>query len=375
MRFTVSTKPLKNVTDLGIIKANISKFYYRSNVVQITADQHTLKLNIEASGIKTKMVLSGSGDEDVTKSIIVDCSMFKNLIDSIDTDIISIEFVDGGITIHAGTSKFAIPQLLDVNDVQLNEPIDSYTATSTFTIKPADWQFVKDHQMYAISASKEHPVYTNVWVGNDKGVIVGDFESSLFTYSKQGNFDSICLLPPSLINLFTSIPEGSTVEMIDRNYVLTITTDSYSMVTEFLPKYEDDDAVGSYNSGIILNMLNHPESFITVDVAPIIKFINQTSILNQTEVSKILTFSIEDGTLTLTNRSSRHSMEVESDRDYTVKFLIDMFKSVLTNMDSDKVNIAPILRQGTDDMGQPIEMAIGCIVWTDTITTVVAGQG
>lgn len=375
MKFTVSTKPLKNVTNLGIIKANISKFYYRSNVVQITADQHTLKLNIEASGIKTKMVLSGSGDEDVTKSIIVDCSMFKNLIDSIDNDIISIEFVDGGIAIHAGTSKFAIPQLLDVNDVQLNEPIDSYTATSTFTIKPADWQFVKDHQMYAISASKEHPVYTNVWVGNDKGVIVGDFESSLFTYSKQGNFDSICLLPPSLINLFTSIPEGSTVEKIDRNYVLTITTDSYSMVTEFLPKYEDDDAVGSYNSGIILNMLNHPESFITVDVAPIIKFINQTSILNQTEVSKILTFSIEDGTLTLTNRSSRYSMEVESDRDYTVKFLIDMFKSVLTNMDSDKVNIAPILRQGTDDMGQPIEMAIGCIVWTDTITTVVAGQG
>ena len=116
MKFTVSSKALKNVTSLGIIKANISQFYYRSNVAQITATQDALKINIEASGIMTEMTLKGSGDEDTTKSVMIECAKFKNLIDSIDNDIITLEFIEGGIYVHAGRSKFAIPQLMDTND-------------------------------------------------------------------------------------------------------------------------------------------------------------------------------------------------------------------------------------------------------------------
>lgn len=365
MKFTVSTKPLKSATDLGIIKANISKFYYRSNIVQITANRDTLKLNIEASGIKTKMTLKGSGDEDTTAAIMVDCSMFKSLLDSIENDVISLEFADGGLYIHAGTSKFAIPQMLDVNDVQLSEPVEEYTATSTITIKPADWQFIKDHQMYAISDSAQHPVYTNVWVGKDKDIIVGDFDSSLFTYSKHGDFDSTCLFPASLINLFTSLPEGSTVSKIDRNYVLNITTDSFSMVTEFVPKYEDDESVGSYNSEIILGMLVHPEAFVTVEVGPITKFISQTSILSQSELDKIIDFTIEGNQLTLSNKSSSCVLQVASSENYNVKFTTDLLKSVLSNFDSDKINIAQMKRD---------DKAIGCIFWTDSLTTLLAGQ-
>ena len=366
MKFVVSTKPLKNVTNLGIIKANVSKFFYRSSIVQITASRDTLKLNVEASGIKTRMTLKGSGDQDEPVSIMVDCLKFKNLIDSIDTDVISLEFVEGGMFVHAGTSKFAISQTLDVNDVQLDEPVDQYTATSTAVIKSEDWQFIKDHQMFAISSSENHPVYRNAWVGGEDGIIVGDFDSSLFTYSKRCNFENTCLLPPSLINLFISIPEGSTVSKIDRNYVLSIDTDSYSMVTEFLPKYEDDEAVGSYNAQIILGMLNHPDNYITVDTTPIIKFINQTSIITQADMNKITDFTINDGKLTLTNKSSSYSMDVNSDKSYTVKFATEFFKSVLANMDADKVNIAPMTRG---------DMTIGCIFWTDTLTTVLAGQG
>ena len=373
MKFTVSTKPLKNVTDLGIIKANISKFYYRSNIVQITANRDTLKLNIEASGIKSRMTLKGSGDEDVTKSIMVDCSIFKSLIDSIDNDILALEFIEGGLYIHAGTSKFAVPQMLDVNDVQLSEPIDNYTATSTITINPADWQFIKDHQMYAISDSAQHPVYTNVWVGSDKDIIVGDFESSLFTYSKHGAFDTTCLFPASLINLFTSIPEGSTVSKVDKNYVLSIETDSYSMFTEFTPKYEDDESVGSYNSAIILGMLAHPENFITVDVGPITKFINQASILNQTELDKIIDFTITNNKLTITNKASSYSMDVNTNDNYSIKFTTDLLKSVLSNFDADKINIAPMTRTETEGT-ETVTKTIGCIFWTDSLTTLLASQ-
>lgn len=375
MKFVVNTKPLKNVTNLGIIKANVSKYFYRSNLVQITANRDTLKLNIEASGIKTRMTLKGSGDEDTERSILLDCLTFKNLIDSIDKDVVSIEFVAGAIYIHAGTSKFAISQTLDVNDVQLDEPDDRYTGDTPIEIKPADWQFVKDHQMYAISTSENHPVYKNVWVGNDRDVIVGDFDCSLFTYSKNGNFDATCLLPPSLINLFTSIPEGSTVTKVGKAYLLNITTDSYSMITEFTPKYEDDDSVGSYNSQIILGMLNHPDKYITVATTPIIKFINQAAIISQSDVDKVIDFSVNDGQLVLTNKSSSYSMEVIDVSNYTVKFATDFIKSVLANFDTDTVNIAPMTRNMVGDNGQTVPVTIGCIFWSDTLTTVLAGQG
>lgn len=375
MKFVVSTKPLKNVTSLGIIKANLSKYYYRSHVVQITATRDTLKINIEAASIKTRMTLQGSGDSDTPVSVIIDCLMFKSLIDSIETDVMSIEFVQGGISIHAGTSKFSIPQLMDANDVQLNEPTDIYSATSTITIKPENWQFVKDHQMYALSVSEDHPVYTNVWVGADKEIIAGDYDMGRFTYSKYGDFDTTCLIPPSLVNLFTSIPEGSTITKVDRSYLLNVATDSYSMVTEFTPKYEDDDSVGSYNSNIILGTFKHPDNYITVDVGSITKFINQTAIVKQSDLDKYLDFSVSDGILTLTNRTSHYSMDVSSIQSYSVKFVMEYIKQVLVNLDSDTVNIAPMIRSGVDANGQTIERAIGCIFWTDNLTTVLAGQG
>lgn len=375
MRFTISTKPLKNVTSLGIIKANISQYFYRSNVVQITATRDTLKINIEASGIKTRMVLRGSGDEDTTKSVMVECLKFKNLIDSIDNDVITLEFIDGGLFVHAGSSKFAIPQLMDTNDAQLNEPVTEYVATNTITINPADWQFVKDHQMYAISTQEKHPVYKNVWVSANKEVLVGDIDLSMFTYAKCGEFDTTCLLPPSLVNLFISIPEGSTISKIDKNYVLSIDTDSYSMVTEFTPKYEEDETVGSYHSEIILGQLVHPEKFITIDVAPILKFISQTSIVNQADTGKIIGFTIEQGKLTLTNRTSRCVIDVDTDASYTVNFATVYLKNVLSNLDADQVNIAPMIRTVTDESGKQVDMAMGCLFWTENITTLLAGQG
>lgn len=373
MKFTVNTKPLKNVTSLGIIKANISNYYYRSGVIQITASRDTLVLNIEASGIKTKMTLRGSGDEDRTVATIVDCAKFKQLIDSIDSAVLSIEFIDGGIYVKAGNSKFTIPQTLDVNDVQLDEPTSDYVSDSTVAIKPAEWQFVKDHQMYALSKSKEHPVYTNVWIGADGKVIVGDIDLGRFTYSHQGTFDTTCLLPASLINLLTSIPENSLVSKAGKSYLLSVETDSYTMVTEFTPKYEDDEAVGSYNSNIILSRMSHPESFITINVDPIIKFINQTSILNQSDLDKILDFVVADNNLTLSNRIGSYSTEANTASDFSIKFDLDLFKGVISNFDSDEIHLAPMFGSGTDDNGNNIQIPVGCIFWTEDITTILAG--
>ena len=376
MKFTVSVKPLKNVTSQGIIPANISNFYQRSTVLQITATQDTLKLNVEASSIKTRMTLRGSGDEETPRSVMVDCLKFKKLIDSIDSDVLTLEFIPGGLYVHSGRSKFAIAQVMDTNDATLNEPDDSLVSESEVTINSEAWKFVKEHQMYAISNSEKRPVYKNVWVGENKEIIIGDMDLSLFTFSRYGEFESSCLLPPTLVNLFISIPEGSTISKCGRDYLLRIETDSYSMLTQFTPKYEDDAAVGSYSSQIILGTLNHPDKFVTVDTSAILKFINQTAIVNQADTGKITEFTIADGVLTLTNRSSSCSMEVGvSDISYTVKFATVFLKNVLSNLDGDKVNIAPVIRNIPDSTGAPVPTPVGCIFWTDNLTTMLAGQG
>ena len=365
MKFTVNTKPLKNVTNLGIIKANISRHYHRSSLVQITADCNTLKLNIEASRIKTEMTLHGSGDGDTAKSIIVECTKFKALLDSLDNDVTTLEFVDGGLCIHAGSSKFVIPQMLDVNDVQLDTPMDQYHAESTVIIQPRNWQFIKDHQMFALATKEERPVYRNVWVGADHDVIVGDMDLSLFTLSKRGDFGTSCLLPATLINLFASIPEGSTVSKVGRSYILTIATDSYSLVTEFTPKYEDDESVGSYSSEIIMSKLVHPAEYVTVDASPVLKFISQTALFRETDIDKALTFGIADGKLTLANKANTYSMSVATSASYSLLFNADLLKGVLSNLDSNTVNIAPM----SDESGK----VAGCIFWTDDLTAILAG--
>ena len=325
MKFTLNSKPLKNVTDLGIIKQNISSLYYRSNIAQITATRNSFQINVEAAGIKTAMVLKGgSGDTDETASILVDCSTLKSLIDSIDSNVITFNFDTGSLGIISGTSKFTLPQILDVRDVQVSAPTENFTADETITIKAESWKFIKDHQL-----------------------------------------DSTCLLPISLVNLFTNIPEGSTISRIGKTYILNIDTDSYSMSTEFTPFYEDDESVGSYNADIILGMLTKSDNFLTVDVTPITKFIGQISLLSQGAFDKNVDLSISNNVLTLSALDCEYKLNIDSKTDYSVQFDMDKFKDVLSHFDDDNVKIAPMERDG---------QTIGCIFWTDSLITLLASK-
>jgi len=370
MKFVVSTKPLKNATNLGIIKSNISKLYYRSGLIQIVGSESQLKLNIEATGIKTEITLPGSGtisgEDDIT-GIIVDCTIFKGLIDSIDADVITMEFNPGNITLSAGTSKFAIPQVLDINEVQLNAPISDYTAASEIILNPDDWKFVDDHQTFALADQEKsnYPMYKNVWVSDSHDVITGNYESSLFTHSKKGNFDGTCLLPVSLINLFTSIPEGSKIIKVDREYILSISTDSYNIITEFTPKYEDDPDVGSYSSDIVFSMLDHSDVFLTTPVAPIVKFINQVALLSEGTFDQVITLSLKDNVLTVSNKTNEYTTRVDCADEYMINFDTEVIKSVLSNFDSENVNISKMVRD--DDV-------IGCCMWSDNLTILVSSR-
>lgn len=366
MRFTLSTQPLKNATDLGIIKSNISKLYYRSGLIQLMIVDNKLKMNIEATGIKTTMLLNGSSSGEGDNGIIIDCTVFKKLIDSIESDVMTLEINPGNLTISAGTSKFTIPQVLDINEVQLVEPISEYNGTSEIVINPTDWKFVSEHQSFAIASldNCNYPVYTNIYVGDNHEVITGDYEKrSWFTRSTKGNFDGTCLLTPSLVNLFTSIPDGSKIIKVDKEYILNISTDAYEIITEFTPKYEDDPAVGSYNADVIREKLNHPDTGITISVAPVLKFINQISLLSQNVYDNLLSFTVKDCALTVSNTSNEYSATVDSDDEFTVNLQLDFVKSILSNFDADDISFSKLERDGK---------IIGLIFWSENLTMLLA---
>ena len=265
--------------------------------------------------------------------------------------------------------------MLDVNDVQLTEPIDNYSTTGSITIRPSDWQFVKDHQLYAVSASETRPVYKNVWVSDKKDVVTGDMDRGLFTYSKACDFGSTCLLPASLVNLFTTIPEGATITKADRDYILDIEADSYKMITQFTPRYEDDESIGSYHAEIVMDKFKHPDEHIILDIVPMVKFINQNAILANSDKDKVLGFAVDNGTLTLSTPSNSYSMPADTTKNYSIYFDIEFIKPLLASFDTDKINMAPMSRMAEDDDGKQFEQVYGLSFWSDTLTMVLAGKG
>ncbi len=364
MKFTVSTKPLKNAIDLGIIKENISKFNQKSCLAQVTATRDTLRINIEAPSIYTEISLRGSGDSDESTTIFVDCALLRQLIDSFDKDITSLDFIDGGIVLHSGSSKFTLPKLVDANNLSLNRPADTVEGDS-IELKSSDWKFVKDHQMFAISIWMIHPVYTRVWIGEDGKVIVGDIDNVIFTLSNKSNLGSTCLLNPTIIHLFTNLPEGSKISKVDNSYVLSVETDGYTLVSQFIPEYETDEGVGSYNSEAILTTLVKPENYIEVDVAPIIKFLNQADIVATSE-DTYTNFKVADNVLTLNRGSGDFKVNVNKVGDlvdYAGDFKSTFFKSIFSSIDGDKIKIGPIYNEG--------EIS-GSIFWTDNLSIVLA---
>lgn len=366
MVFTVSTKPLQNAIDLGIIKENISKFNQKSCLAQITASRTELRINIEAPSIYTEIVLKGSGDSDTTETIFVDCSLLKQLVDSFDKDITSIDFVDGGIVLHSGSSKFTLPKLIDSGNLSLNRPSTQATGDS-IELKASDWKFVKEHQMFAISIWMIHPVYTKVWISEDSRVVIGDIDNAIFTLSNKSNLGSTCLLNPTIINLFTNLPEGSKIQKDGNSYILKVETDGYLLTSQFLPEYETDEGVGSYNAEAILGTMTHPENYIEVEVAPIIKFLSQADIVATSQDTSTF-FKVNNGVLTLNRGSGDFKLninQVGTLADYSGDFKSTFFKSIFSSVDSDKIKIGPVYNEG--------ELS-GSVFWTDNLSIVLAFQ-
>lgn len=372
MKFTLSTRPLISALDLGVIPANVSKYYAKSCLAQLTATRQELKINLEASLICSELTLKGSGDADEVATVFVDCLLLKQLVATFDSATTTIEFLPGGgIALHSGSSRFNLPNMVESSELRLTAPSAVADATApVISIKADDWKFIKDYQMYAIAMSFVYPVYTKVWLGEDGTVVVGDFGQQLFTASKKSSLGATCLVTDTIINLFNIIPDGATLTKIDKSYLINYSSDSFSYAAQFTPQYEGDAGVDDYKSAIVLGAFNKDEAnHFDVATAEVLKRLNQAELLasNADDTIKLTISNLPSGLLLkLVDNNTRHDIPVSGTcQDFSLDFFISKLKSVFNNIDEETVHVAPVV----DGAGVPQ----GITVWTNQIAVMLGG--
>ena len=363
MQFKLSTKPFADALDLGVIQANVSKYYKLSCLAQLTASKNELRINLEASNVSTEILLKGSGDEDGPVTGFVDCLILKSLVGTFETNITTIEYTDGGIVLHNGSSKFTLPYLADAADGELRRPQLAPAGATKIPVDLKDWKFIKDYQMYAVALSFVHPIYTNVWIGESGDVIVGDFDNSLFTFSKKNKLGRTCLLPDTIINLFNSLPEGANITLMDKSYRVDVKTDGFEYASEFTPKYEDDGAVGNYAADAIMgSIVKDTDNTIKVPVAPIAKFLSQADLLASGGETRI-EFGVVGQEVRIHDSNVDCKVKFEGTcKAFNIPMNSALFKPIIGHVDTETVNICPV-----DQDGEPS----GLVIWTDNLTVMV----
>lgn len=374
MKFIVSTKPTKSALDLAIINSNVSKFYSKSCLAEVSANANTLTINLEAASIVSEVKLKGSGDTDEASTVFVDSLVLKQLIASFDSPTIIFEFTESGLVLHTGKSKFTLPKMTDDSDMALARPLKALELSNCVNVDvdSSAWKFVKDHQMFAIAMSFVHPVYTNVWVSDGDDVVVGDFDNSIFTHSHKSNLGCCCLLSDTIVNLLMSLPEGSKIvrDPESRSYIINGSTDSFDYIAQFTPKYESDPGVGSYNADMVLSMMpDSSDQAVTLDSDKISKLLNQASLLS-TSSEDTITLSVRDKQAWLHDNNVNGSVDIKPScdwdkiKEYSVEFRTALLKSAMSNYSGD-ISIYPCMAD--DDI-------VGGVVMRDKdVTTLLAG--
>ena len=369
MRFTLSTKPLADALNLGIINGNISKFYSKSCIAQLTASKHELKINLEANRVYTEVLLKGSGDEDSTVTTFVDCLLLKQLVNTFETSTVTIEYVDGGITIHSGSSKFNLPKSvqLDGQEYSLKAPALPEAGSPSVQINKSDWKFISDYQMYAIATSFVYPIYTRVWVGDDGTVLIGDFSQQIFTTSKKSPLGKTCLIEETIVNLFNAVPDNATLSQVGSNYVINVKTDGFEYAAEFSPLYESDEGVGSYKSEAILGAMASDETNnFAVSVPAVTNTLSQAELLaNSGDDSVQLSLEGKELRIKAENVDVRIPVEGEC-APFKADFKMSLIRPLMSNIDEETVKISPVV----DESG----VTAGIIAWTKTLKVMLGGE-
>lgn len=349
MKFSLNTKPLKDAMNLCIINSNISKFFEKSTVVQLTASGDALRLNTQATSLISEATLKGSSEGSGECTAIVDCVLLKQLMGTIDSNEVSFDFQDNVLVVESGRSKFNVPKLLmDEDEVSLSRPAGEAEVSKSFCgeLNPDEWKHVQDHQIYAVSISQIQPVYTYAWMDPKKGVLTGDPRMGTFTYVPGDLLSRTRLVSTTVVNLLSALDAGSKMyEVNDSEYVVSMHCDAFDFRSEFSVKLEDENNVGTYDSDMIFDMIfDESQGGASVSKAKISANIKQ-ALLFSTPSDPLISLKADESGLKLVNDNvnCRVSKENGSD-DYETSFVVTDLDTVISHMDGDDLEIYPIIK-------------------------------
>lgn len=371
MKFNVSTKPLLEGLNLAVVSSNISKFNLKSTLAQVTVSEGKLVLNFEATSVKTQLsILGGVENFNPDDVAFVSCVDLKQLVSTFQDSVTTIEFTaNSGLTLYNNGSSFNLAGLLS-SDERLSTPnIEAYNQVNKKPLSKAGWKFIDDHQTYAMAMSFVNAVFTRAWVSNTGDVLIGDMDMGIFTHSNKGELDETCLISPEIINLFVSMPEGSTIGNIGSSYVVCSENDAFTYWAEITPDHEENPKYGSYNSEIIMStMVENPQMAVKVKSSDIARALNQADLLRKDSTAASIDVVVNSGKMIIADANINVVIPVEGNPtiDYTIKMAANTFKSTINNMNTEAICISPVYNDEA-------EAYVGLMIWTDDMSVLVSG--
>lgn len=351
MKFSLNVAPLKDALNLGVINSNISKFFEKSTVVELTVDGDTLRINTQATSLLSEALIKGSNDDNGSASAIVDCTLFKQLVSTVDVNEMTLDFEDNFLVVECGKSKFNVPKLLtDEDGASLDRPASESEIDGNLCgeLHPSTWKYVQDHQLYAVAMSQINKVYTRVWIGGDKGVLTGDPTLSFFTYQPSSDLDSSCLVSSTIVNLLSTLDEGSKMYKVsDNSYVVVMDSDTFTFKSQFMVDHEDEGGMGTYDADMIFEMV-FDETQVPVEVSKpkLYSNVKQAELFSSSS-NPLVYVEADNSGLKLVNDNVNCKISSDSSPlDYKVGFTLNDLDTVVSHMDGDTIEFAPIVKEG-----------------------------
>lgn len=366
MKFAVSTKPLSDALGLGVVNANVSKFNSKSCIAQISASGNTLKINLEPTLIVTEIEFNGLNDDPAGNEVrFVDSLLFKQLVSTFEAAQTILEFVEGGVIIHSGKSKFTLANITD-SDGRLNTPAANVSEDSFEPINFGSWKFISDRQRQFAGMAFQHPIYNRAYVTESGDVFVGDMDNSVFSYSEKGTLKETCLLGDTILNLICAVPETAKIAKLENGYQIKLKTDAFMLTSDFYPEHEEDEGVGSYNSDVIAELVQHTERYFKLPTKNIALTLKQADLLS-TSSEACVSFGVSGNTAILKDDSGRIDSKIDitgtEGLEFNCTFKLKLLSQVLNDFPGDVAYIGPAEQE---------DEIVGIVAWDDDLTVVLA---
>ena len=366
-KFTLSTKPFSSALDLAVLKS-ISDNDSIGILAQLTVDGPELRVNFQYPRILTELRFKGMpSDDKAAATVFVKNTVLNQLVATLESNTVDIEFTDGGIVIRSGKSNFSIPKLTDETEMSLNRPdVDSYKENA-HKLDTAAWKFVKDNLTHVLVSCFENPVYNYVWVSEAGDTLSGDISDSLFAHAIKSDLKQTCLLSTTAIDILSIIPDNATIKQKDTDYLINVKGEGYEYITELKPQHESDPDTGDYNSAIILGVMKNPENYLSVNPEAVRKVLNQAALLS-TVSDDVIEITLSSECMVLKNNNVDCNIEGKINGQLDTRscsFTTKHIKQLLKPFSGQSVNIGMLVNEE--------DATVGIILFDGIVTMVVGG--